>query len=161
MILTYTDNPACDDGDIRLTGRVTSTGGRLEICHLGTWGTVCDDTWTSYSTMVACRQLGLMPQGKERKIHLVCSFLFIYLSIYLFLTGGSFQSMFIEDNTGPILLDNLKCSGNEDNLISCNSSSLNDHACKHIEDIYLFCPPACMSDTVHSNIIKLNAMCGL
>ena len=49
-------------GDLRLVqnGFTNSsyTSGRLEIYHSGRWGTVCDYTWTTANTRVACRQLG-------------------------------------------------------------------------------------------------------
>ena len=49
-------------GDLRLVQNGDSssfnTRGRLEIYYSGRWGTVCDDSWSTASTRVACRQLG-------------------------------------------------------------------------------------------------------
>ena len=50
--------PCSDEGDVRLTsvGSEDDTIGRLEVCHEGVWGTVCDDT-TNVLAEVVCRQL--------------------------------------------------------------------------------------------------------
>ena len=55
---------ACYDGQIRLAGGRNGAEGRVEICSLGTWGTVCDDFWNDNAATVVCRQLGLSTSGK-------------------------------------------------------------------------------------------------
>ena len=49
------------EGDLRLTGQIGNgdrSEGILEVFHSGTWGTVCDDSFTDKSAMVACQQMG-------------------------------------------------------------------------------------------------------
>ena len=54
----------CEDGDIRLMDGINNSSGRVEFCHDGEWGTVCDDGWNLTEARVACRQLGLPTEGE-------------------------------------------------------------------------------------------------
>ena len=53
----------CVEGSVRLMGSNSELDGRVEICMNNTWGTVCDDGWTSRDARVVCRQLGFSSSG--------------------------------------------------------------------------------------------------
>ena len=57
--------PLGSNGDIRLVGGTTAYEGRVEICWNRIWGTVCDDFWSRFDAIVACRQLGFPTTGKN------------------------------------------------------------------------------------------------
>ena len=56
-------NSSCTDRSIRLIGGNSPLEGRVEVCLLGVWGTVCDDLWGTADARVACRSLGYPSSG--------------------------------------------------------------------------------------------------
>jgi deleted-in-malignant-brain-tumors protein 1 len=108
----------CEDGDIRLVNGSTSNEGRLEICFINHWGTVCDDLFTSQDASVVCRQLGFEPEGA------------IAFPFALFGPGR-----------GIIFLDDTECLGNETRLDQCGhfNDQIGDSNCFHFEDVSILC----------------------
>ncbi|XP_075399999.1 neurotrypsin isoform X2 [Tenrec ecaudatus] len=105
------------DGAIRLIGGKGNHEGRLEVYFKGQWGTVCDDGWTELNTYVVCRQLG-------------------------FKYGKQASASPFEDSTGPIWLDDVRCSGKETGVLQCSRRQWGAHDCSHREDVGLACYPA-------------------
>ncbi|XP_028650989.2 neurotrypsin isoform X1 [Erpetoichthys calabaricus] len=102
---------------LRLVGGTEEFEGRVEVYYKGTWGSICDDQWDDTDATVVCRQLGLMGTAKA-------------WSWAHFGTG-----------TGPILLDDVECTGNELSLDECTHGGWGKHNCDHVEDAGVSCNP--------------------
>ena len=100
---------------IRLAGG-SSSKGRVEV-YRGSygWGTVCDDSWDINDGHVACRQLGYSR------------------------ATAVYQGAHYGQGSGPTLLDDVQCSGNEAYLWDCSHNGWNEENCSHSEDASVDC----------------------
>ena len=55
----------CEDGSLRLVDGNSPHDGRLEVCQVRVWGTICTHMWDRNDGMIACRQLGINATGME------------------------------------------------------------------------------------------------
>ena len=143
---------AQNTGDLRLVqNRISSssyTRGRLEIYYSGRWGTVCDDFWSSANTRVACRQLGLptartswttSSAGGWGACTLYCYGQCFGQQLQFDIMKTKFFLCSYGSATGTIWLDNVRCSGSESRLTSCQTNSLGSHDCWHSQDVAIDC----------------------
>ena len=94
--------------EVKLVGNSTSKG-RLEVYHNGTWGTVCDDEFTDAAARVLCYSLGYGRIGR--------------------VIGNSYGA-----GSGQIWLDNVRCSGSEPHITECPHNDWGRHSCSHSDD---------------------------
>ncbi|XP_030808499.1 macrophage receptor MARCO [Camarhynchus parvulus] len=86
--------------------------GRVEIFHGGSWGTICDDGWSTREAGVVCRMLGF-----SRAVS--------------FFTAPA--------GTGQIWLDDVSCTGSEISITDCSKRSWGENNCSHNEDVGVEC----------------------
>nr|XP_025140758.1 antigen WC1.1-like [Bubalus bubalis] len=108
--------PYCSDSrQLRLVDGGGHCAGRVEILNQGSWGTICDYSWDLDDARVVCRQMGC---GKALDATVSSSF-----------GAGS----------GPIWLDNVRCTGKESHVWRCPSRGWGKHHCDHSRDAGVIC----------------------
>ena len=132
--------------------------GRVEICYSGVWGTVCDDLWGRADAAVACRQLGFSSSGiytSTKKCDFPKSPLLLpQLCIIYFIGAVARSSAIFGQGTGPVFLDDLKCTGLEYRLFDCPGRAIETTPCSHSEDAGVECVAGMSpSDTLWSLIL--------
>ena len=121
-----------------MVGGSVANEGRVEVCNNQTWGTVCDDGWGVNDANVACRQAGF---SRFSKYFVTAGKLLQFYMIFLLHTIDAQARSFATfgQGTGPILLDNLACTGNEARLFDCTHNGVGIHNCIHSEDAGVVC----------------------
>ncbi|KAK3586774.1 hypothetical protein CHS0354_016949 [Potamilus streckersoni] len=111
--------PVKYDLEIRLSNQIYKYG-RVEIRRRNSsdeWGTICDDMWDDLDAKVVCRNLGY-PEDIE---------------------AYSYRGAFFGQGYGPIWINRVDCSGNEQFLSNCVSQQWGNIHCTHIQDAGVSC----------------------
>ncbi|XP_051015110.1 LOW QUALITY PROTEIN: galectin-3-binding protein [Acomys russatus] len=104
-----------EDGDMRLANGASANEGRVEIFYRGQWGTVCDNLWNLLDANVVCRALG-------------------YKNATQALGRAAFGP-----GRGPVMLDEVECTGTESSLANCSSLGWLKSRCGHEKDAGVVC----------------------
>ncbi|CAI9166177.1 unnamed protein product [Rangifer tarandus platyrhynchus] len=107
--------PCTDREKLRLRGGDSECSGRVEVWHSGSWGTVCDDSWSLAEAEVVCQQLGCGPALE------------------------AVRAAAFGPGNGSIWLDEVRCGGRESSLWACAAGPWGQSNCKHEEDAGVRC----------------------
>ena len=100
---------------LRLRGALNrNVAGRVEVFYYGAWGTICDDGWDTNAARVVCRQLG-------------------------YSDGSTLNGSQVPSGSGQIWLDDVVCTGSEENIASCSHRGWGVHYCSHSRDAGVEC----------------------
>ena len=76
---------------------------------------MCDDDWDDFDAAVVCRELSF---GTD---------------------ATAVSRARFGQGSGPILLDNVRCTGSEEALLQCSHRGVGTHNCQHSEDAGVIC----------------------
>ncbi|XP_062373414.1 scavenger receptor cysteine-rich type 1 protein M130-like [Sardina pilchardus] len=104
----------CTD-PVRLVDGPSRCSGRVELYHVGEWGTVCGADWDYFDTAVVCKELGCGD------------------------AVDSFSDVHFGEGAGRVLMAEVGCVGWETRLKSCSHKGLGEHTCQPKNNVGVTC----------------------
>ena len=138
---------------MRLQGSRNQYEGRVEVCKLERWQTVCDMGFDTMEASVICRQLGFSRMSKKQSIDTGISLRtmigrydssleihehFIILNVP---ADAAVTSLF-GPGFGNVYGTNVQCTGNEQRFTDCTFSQ-DVSSCTHANDAGITCNVNC------------------
>ena len=109
-------SPVCFEGELRMVGGVERVSGRVEVCHAGQWGTVCDVGVGVEEAAVVCAALGLPTAG-----------------------AAVLPDVPFGPGVGRIWVSGFDCIGDELNPRNCPGFVFGPGGCTHEDDLSIEC----------------------
>ncbi|KAK2892895.1 hypothetical protein Q8A67_012883 [Cirrhinus molitorella] len=130
MLLILIKLITADVMHVRLVNGHSRCAGRVEVLHRGQWGTVCDYAWDLADAAVVCRELDCgEPVDALGEAH-------------------------FGQGSGPIWMDQVKCTGSESRLKNCGSRGWGTYGCDHSKDAGVIC-----ADNKYSRLVNGSHLC--
>ncbi|XP_072166897.1 CD5 antigen-like [Diadema setosum] len=123
--------PYAQEYDVRLVDGPSPQAGRIEVFHENSWGTICDNTWSSTEAEVVCDQ-----QGYDD----------VDVALEYFGPGD-----------GAIHINSLSCDGGASSLEFCQYVNFSSTGCDHTEDVGV----RCKNDSDGSAALKAYTIFGI
>ncbi|XP_070544790.1 plasminogen-like isoform X2 [Ptychodera flava] len=119
----FTDEQNCGTVEpipvqVRLADGSSPNEGRVEVFYTGVWGIICDDQWDINDAHVVCKQIGYSRGAMS-----------------------SIGNAAFGYGNGVFLLDDVECSGLEENIADCAHSGWATHNCAQDEAAGVVCLP--------------------
>ena len=110
---------------MRLVGGSTVSEGRLEICHNGQWGTICNQGWTDSRAAQVCSRLGLPTYSELLGYY--------YSSLHTSITDATLHQF----NGGAGSVYTYNCTTMDSDISNC----IQESSCAHSIDVGVKCLP--------------------
>ena len=116
------------DGEVQLVGGYNVKEGKVQVCYLGEWHSVCSDTWseTGFEADIVCSTLGYSPALGQTLLALLVCYQFC-----MCIHSVSVKTTFSRERN-PILPKDIQCNGDEVTLNMCNVTEFDPAECKQI-----------------------------
>ena len=143
----------CTEGNVRLLSGFRN--GTVQVCVNRTWGSICDSGWSSQDADVVCRQLGFTTLGTNPQLS--CDILWCdCLWFHCYQGAISYSNSFYGNTSGPMWIDNGRCTGSENSILNCTHNGIGVLAssCDHMDESGVECPGRLITVSKYTNKVN-------